>query len=293
MLFDLAGLLSAVGLQLGRGRPSQRRGKRCLPRQQGVFPAHGVGACGRCSTTCRYRRMALVPVGDAPPAAASDAAAAAADGVIATVAVPVEAMSREVAATATAATAMGEVEERPVVAEVIPAPGGVLAAEVPSVEAPPPAAGTSEPAPIPKGAEDVDGSRRDPPGVSAAVHRSAPSGVGGLHRADAPDGGPVSPLARRRPSWPVVAGWGRCQLHRRKLRAALRFCVCPLFFLFMTSLFLELQSHVERTLQKSEFMIHRQKEARPRAGRVPFPAFAAPHIRGPQAHKQKLQTAKW
>lgn len=198
MLFDLAGLLSAVGLQLGRGRPSQRRGKRCLPRQQGVFPAHGVGACGRCSTACRCRRTALVPVGDAPPAAASDAAAAAADGVIATVVVPVEAMSREVAATATAATAMGEVEERPVVAEVIPAPGGVLAAEVPSVEAPPPAAGTSEPAPIPKGAEDVDGSRRDPPGVSAAVHRSAPSGVGGLHRADAPDGG--GSFATRSPS---------------------------------------------------------------------------------------------
>jgi hypothetical protein len=72
-------------------------------------------------------------------------------------------------------------------------------------------------------------------------------------------GGAVLPLARRRPSWPVVTGRGRCQLHRRKLCAALRFCVRPLF-LFMTSLFLELQSHVERTLQKSEF-IHRQKDS--------------------------------
>lgn len=45
-------------------------------------------------------------------------------------------------------------------------------------------------------------------------------------------GGAVLPLARRRPSWPVVTGRGRCQLHRRKLRAALRFCVCPPFFSF-------------------------------------------------------------
>jgi hypothetical protein len=94
-----------------------------------------------------------VPVGDAPPVAASDVAAAVAGGVIATVAVLVDAVPREAAATTMAATAVAEVEERPVMAEVIPAPspasGGVLAVEVPSVEAPPPAVGTSEPAPIP------------------------------------------------------------------------------------------------------------------------------------------------